>query len=137
MLEAGLRLYGNDLTEEITPIESKLSWAIDESRLKANNFNGSNIIIDQINMGVKKIKIGIKTTSKSILRNQMKILNINNNEIGYITSGSFSPTLKTSIALAYIDNNYINDKIFCIIRDKVEEMKVVNLPFVSHKYRRQ
>ena len=66
----------------------------------------------------------------------MKILNINNNEIGYITSGSFSPTLKTSIALAYIDNNYRNDKIFCLIRDKVEEMKVVNLPFVSYKYRR-
>tara|TARA_Y100000590_G_scaffold72474_1_gene79600 strand:- start:4050 stop:5183 length:1134 start_codon:yes stop_codon:yes gene_type:complete len=137
-LEAGLSLYGHELNENLSPVEANLTWAINKIRLELNNFNGSQIIINQISKGIQKVKIGIKSKSKSILRSKMTLLNNENNEIGYITSGGFSPTLSTSIAIAYVDKNFYNNKlpIYCNIRNQNEEVDYVNLPFVPHKYKK-
>ncbi len=137
-LEAGLSLYGHELNENISPVEANLTWAINKKRLELNNFNGSQIILNQINNGIKKVKIGIKSKTKSILRSKMVLLNNENNEIGNITSGGFSPTLNSSIAIAYVDKNFYNNKlpIYCNIRNKNEEVDYVNLPFVPHKYKK-
>jgi len=135
-MEAGLSLYGNELTEEITPVEAKLLWAIDRNRLEECNFNGCKTILHKIKNGVKKIKIGIKSITKSMLRSQMKIFDEKEKEIGFISSGGFSPTLGTSIGLGYIDINNQNEKLFCLIRNKMEEIEIIKLPFISHKYKR-
>ncbi len=135
-LEAGLSLYGNELTEEITPVEAKLLWTIDKIRLEKCNFNGCKTILHQIKNGVKKIKIGIKSITKSMLRSQMKIFDEKEKEIGFISSGGFSPSLKVSIGLGYVDINHQDNKLFCLIRDKMEKIEIVKLPFISHKYKK-
>ena len=135
-LEAGLSLYGNDLTEEITPVEAKLLWAIDKIRLDKCNFNGSKTILHQLKNGVEKIKIGVKSVPKSMLRSQMKIFDENKKQIGFISSGGFSPILQASIGLGYVDIKNQEKKLFSIIRNEMAEMTIVKLPFVSHKYKR-
>jgi aminomethyltransferase len=136
-IEAGLCLYGNELNENISPIEANLSWAINKERLNDENLNGQKILLNQFNKGTTKNKIAFKCLSKSILRNNMKLLDIRSNEIGYITSGAFSPTLKSSIGIGYINKKLqIGNKIFTLIRNNIEELEIVQLPFVFHKYKK-
>jgi aminomethyltransferase len=136
-LEAGLCLYGNELDESTTPIEANLNWAINKERLKDKSLNGHEILLNQINRGINKYKIAIKSLSKSILRTGMKLLDYENNEIGYITSGAYSPIIKSSIAIGYIKRKLnINEKIFTTIRNKIEELEITKLPFILHNYKK-
>ena len=137
-LEAGLSLYGNELNEEITPVEANLSWTITKERMKLGGFNGHQKIFKQKEDGVSQRKVGILLKSKSILRSKMELFNENNQNIGTITSGGFSPTLNTSIGIAYINKIFLNNssKILCSIRNKLEEVELTILPFVKHNYRK-
>ena len=137
-LEAGLSLYGNELNEDLTPVEANLSWAISKSRFKTGGFNGFQTILNQSVNGTLQKRIGVKSKNKSILRSHMKIYNKSEKNIGKITSGGFSPTLNTSIAIAYIDKYFLekSDKLYCLIRNNIEEIELTKLPFVKHNYRR-
>jgi len=137
-LEAGLCLYGNELYEEITPVEANLSWIISKERMKLGGFNGHQIISKQKDEGVSQKRVGIFLKSKSILRSKMKLFNEKNQNIGIITSGGYSPTLNTSIGMAYININFLNNssKILCSIRNNLEEVELTNLPFIKHNYRK-
>ena len=136
-LEAGLCLYGNDLDESTTPIEANLNWAINKGRLSDKKLNGYQVLLNQLNNGTKKYKIAVKSSSKSILRKDMKLFDKKNNEIGKITSGAFSPIIKSSIAIGYIDLKLdTNKKIYTLIRNNIEELTIVELPFVLHKYKK-
>jgi len=67
----------------------------------------------------------------------MKLLDEKNIEIGIITSGAFSPTLKSSIGIGYIIKKMsIGQKIYTLIRNKVEELEIVKLPFILHNYKK-
>ena len=136
-LEAGLSLYGNELSESITPIEANLKWAINKKRLMDINLNGQKNLLNQIIEGVTRHKIAVKSFSKSILRNNMKLFDNLNNEIGHITSGTFSPSIKSSIAVGYVNRKFdINEKIYTTIRNINEELEIVKLPFVLHNYKK-
>ena len=137
-LEAGLSLYGNELNENITPIEANLAWSIHKDRLEDPILNGREILYSQYMNQSKNIKIAFKSISKSILRSEMKLLDFDNNTIGFITSGGFSPNLNVSIGMGYIDSTYdLNKQIFCLIRGNKEQLKIVKLPFVTHNYKRR
>ena len=138
-LEAGLSLYGNELNENITPIEADLSWAISNQRLKKGNFNGYEKILDQINNGVKKKKVGIMSIDRFILRSKMKIFNEKKEVLGLITSGCFSPCLKKSIGIAYINKSIIKkeEKLFCFAKNNLQKVELNSLPFIKHNYRRK
>ena len=138
-LEAGLSLYGNELNENLTPVGANLLWTIPKSRLAVGGFNGYEAIVNQSKNGIFQKKIGIKTINKSMLRSNMKIFNKNNINIGKIRSGGFSPTLNTSIAIAYIDKFFLEnrERLYCLIRNKKEEVELTNLPFVKHNYKRR
>ena len=136
-LEAGLSLYGNELNEDLTPIDAGLSWALHKNRLNDNVLNGVKILIKQLNEGIKNIKVGIKAKNKTILRSKMLIFDSNQKEIGYISSGGYSPTLESSIGIAYIDkNSFESNKFFCLIRGNMNEIEIVKLPFILHKYKK-
>ena len=93
--------------------------------------------IDSAVTSALSAKTGFKPKSKIMLRNQMKILDINKNEVGYISSGGFSPILNSSIAIGYLDQSKLtNNKIYCLIRDKLEELEIEKLPFISNNYKR-
>ena len=74
-LEAGLCLYGHELSTETTPIEANLKWAISKERLSSGGFIGFNNITSQINDGTKKIRVGIKPKGRLIAREKTKIYN--------------------------------------------------------------
>ena len=137
-LEAGLSLYGNELNENLSPIQAGLQWAISNKRLIEGDFYGHKIILDQLKKNDFKKKIGIMATNKSMLRSKMKLFNVNGNTIGEITSGGYSPILNKSIAIAYIDNLFEGNsqKIFCFIRNKMEEVIISALPFIKNNYYR-
>ena len=137
-IEAGLSLYGNELNENITPVEANLAWALSKKRLTRGDFNGFEIMNEQIKKNNFYKKVGIISKGKSILRSDMKIFDINKKNVGKITSGGFSPSLNKSIGIAYIDNLFMNNisKVYCSIRDNLNEVLLTKLPFLNHNYRR-
>ena len=134
-LEAGLCLYGNDIDLKTSPIEANLKWAISKNRIESN-YPGSNIIKNQIDNGVKRLRVGIKPDTRVIARGDTRIFNHENKEIGKITSGTFGPSVECSIAMGYIDNSYssLNTKIFLEVRGKKISANICNLPFYKKNY---
>ncbi len=134
-LEAGLCLYGNDIDIKTSPIEANLKWAISKNRIESN-YPGSSIIKDQINEGVKRLRVGIKPETRVIAREETKIFNDENQEIGKITSGTFGPSVECSIAMGYVENNYssLNTKIFLEVRGKRVPANICNLPFYKKNH---
>ena len=134
-MEAGLCLYGNDLDNDTSPIEANLKWAIPKSRIETE-FVGSEVLKNQFQSGVKKLRVGIKPDSKVIARGNTKIYNDKNQEIGKVTSGTFGPSVEHSIAMGYVDNSYstVNTKIFLEVRGKKIPANICNLPFYKKNY---
>ena len=132
-LEAGLHLYGNDLGENTTPIEAGLSWSVPKD--KEADYNGKEVIMNQIKNGVEKKLVGLKMLDKSIARHEYEVYK-DGEKVGVITSGAPSPMLGANIALAYVKN----DKDICtgstvqvMIREKLHDAEVVKRPFVSKR----
>ena len=105
-LEAGLCLYGHELSTETTPIEANLKWAISKERLNNGGFIGSDNVINQIKDGAKKIRVGIKPEGRLIAREKTKIYNENDQLIGEVTSGTFGPSVNGPIAMGFIDQEF-------------------------------
>lgn len=132
-LEAALHLYGNDLDEDTTPIEANLAWSV--SKTKISDYNGKEVIQEQLQNGGNKKLIGLKMIDRAIARHEHEIF-YNDEKIGIITSGGVSPVLDANIALGYIKNV----KEICIgsivqvkIREKFYNAEVVKRPFVQKK----
>ena len=134
-LEAGLCLYGHDITEETSPIEANLKWAISKNRID-DEFPGSKLIKKQYNEGVSKLRVGIKPDIKVIARESTRIFDEKNNEIGKITSGTFGPSVNGPIAMGYVKNDFskLNTKIFLEVRGKKIPASICNMPFYRKKY---
>ena len=137
-IEAGLSLYGNEINENISPVQAGLSWALDKTRLNDNSLNGSSILKEQLNSKKSTKKIGLIPTNKSMLRSNMLLLNESKKEIGYISSGCYSPVLKSSIGIGYIDKiSEMSDKILVNVRDKFEELRIGKIPFITKNYKKE
>ena len=126
-LEMGYCLYGHELNESINPIESGLSWI---TKLDTD-FIGSKFLAD---ISIEKKLVPLVLKDRAIPRAEYKIFDDNDNEIGFITSGAMSPSLKFGIALAYIDLPYAKDlNSFNIkIRNNTFTMNKAKLPFYKH-----
>lgn len=135
-LEAGMCLYGNELTEEISPVQASLSWLIPKTRREGGStFNGSRNILEQLhNKGlVKTRRIGLTSTGPAP-RTGTKILH-NGEEAGFVTSGSLSPTLGKNVAQSYLDKTIkIGSTVQLEIRGKLRDATVTKLPFVPNKF---
>ncbi len=132
-LEAALHLYGNDMNESITPIESMLTWSV--SKNKTVEYNGKDIILAQIQNGVEKKLVGFKMIDKAIPRHDYEIF-YNDEKIGVVTSGGFSPSLNENIGLGYISTKYdikVDSRIQIMVRNKLYNAVVVKRPFVDKK----
>lgn len=126
-LEMGYLLYGHDIDEKTTPLEARLERFISFDK---SDFIGKAALIAQRQNGIKKRLIGFELTNKGIPREGYKIL-AKGIEIGAVTSGNMSPTLKKSVGLGYVNIGYdkIGDEIEIEIRGKAVSGKVVSLPF--------
>ena len=86
--------------------------------------------------GLSRLRVGIKPEGKVIAREGTKIFSEDNEEIGSITSGTFGPSVNSSIAMGYIKCNFskVGTKIFLEVREKKYDAKVSELPFYKKKY---
>jgi aminomethyltransferase len=123
-LEAGLNLYGSDMTINNHPYESNLGWTIDMSD-ENRQFVGKEAILSIDQSKSQKI-VGIILQDKGVLRSGYEITHEQGK--GVVLSGSYSPTLQSSIGLARVDQGYQkNGKV--MIRNKV-----LNIDFVSPRF---
>ncbi len=127
-LEAGLNLYGSDMDETTTPLESNLAWTV-AFEPTTRDFIGRKALEKQ-QLDLKRRLVGLVLAEKGVMRCHQKILVEGLGE-GEITSGSFSPTLGYSIALARIPAG-TSPLCHVIIRDKILPVRIVKPPFVRH-----
>jgi aminomethyltransferase len=128
-LEAGLNLYGTDMDETTTPLESNLAWTIAWDPTD-RQFIGREVLEKQRQQGNHKRLVGLVLQERGVLRHGQKVIVANRGE-GEITSGSFSPLLNAGIALARIpagEENHCQVE----IRGKLLAAKIVKPPFVKH-----
>lgn len=125
-LEAGMNLYGQDMNDKTNPLDAGLGWTIDRSSDRA--FNGRSALDKK---GQQFVFLGLILNDKGVLRAH-QIVKATDGE-GEITSGTFSPSLQKSIALAKLPiNTKIGDLVKVVIRDKELNAVVVKPPFVRH-----
>lgn len=129
-LEAGMNLYGQDMDETTSPMESGLAWTVD---MKSDrDFIGKQALLEK---PVTQQLQGIVLLDRGVLRSHQKIVAQQNGNVyeGEITSGGFSPTINQSIALARIPSQIsVGDEVSVIVRDKKLRAKVVTYPFVRN-----
>ncbi|NVM34160.1 MAG: glycine cleavage system aminomethyltransferase GcvT [Candidatus Lokiarchaeota archaeon] len=127
-LEASYSLYGHEISDAITPIEAGLSWLVKPK--EGIEYIGKNVLMNQKSEGAKRIIVGLNLIDKGIIRENFKIFK-NGNEIGFVTSGGYSPTLKKTIGLGLVEKQYseIGNKIEIEIRNKLLKGEIVSTPF--------
>ena len=126
-LEAGLCLYGNDLDEQHTPLESGIAWTVS---LSDRDFIGKSALKDEL----KQTLIGLVLLDKGVLRSSQQVY-LQEQHIGQITSGTFSPTIQKSIALARVgssENLNPGDCVQIAVRNKFVNAQVVDFPFLKN-----
>ena len=135
-MEAGLCLYGNDISILTSPVEAGLTWSIPKERIENGGFIGHENIKKDLIDGVEKKLVGIKPLGKLPAREGTQILNKNGKIIGEITSGGYSPSLQAPIAMGYINTEILqkNREILLNVRGNSLPAEIVSLPFVEHKY---
>ena len=131
-LEAGLCLYGNELHEQVTPVEAGLTWIIPPSRRGGSGYPGAAKISRQIATGAPYRLVGLVLEGKIPARHGASLL-VNDETVGEITSGLFSPTLQSPIALARIKNSSPDGELFAAVRGKRIAAKIIALPFVKNR----
>jgi aminomethyltransferase len=134
-LEAGLCLYGHELTEEITPLEAGLGWTL--ALDKESEFPGRDALRRQRDRGVRRLLVGLRLRSRGIPRSGQP-LHVDGTEVGVVTSGTHSPMLESGIAMGYVAQGCqrLGATIEIAIRQRHVEAEVVGLPFVESRVRR-
>ncbi len=129
-LEAGMNLYGQDMDENIGPLESGLAWTV-AFNPSDRGFIGRDALEKQQAAGVPLKLVGLVLEGKGVLRNHQKVFCTAGE--GDITSGSFSPTLERSIALARVPAAVgVGDHCEVDVRGRREPARVVKYPFVRN-----
>jgi aminomethyltransferase len=125
-LEAGMNLYGQDMDESVGPLESGLAWTVDLT--SPRDFIGKEALL--AHPPASRL-VGLVLTDRGVLRGHQKVHTTHG--IGEITSGSYSPTLEKSIALARVPKEVaIGDTVQVAVRDKMLSAQVVKYPFARN-----
>ncbi len=128
-LEASMPLYGHEMDETITPLETGLDFGV---KMNKEEFIGKKAMEEK---GEPKIcRVGLRIIDKGVLREHQDVY-VGDEKIGHTSSGTFSPLLKTSIAMALIDKKYadIGTVVEVDVRGRRLKAEVVEMPFYSRK----
>jgi aminomethyltransferase len=143
-LEAGLCLYGADLTSDITPVEAALEWAIQKSRRmggsRAGGFPGADVVLAQIESGPARRRVGLRPEGRAPIRAGTKLFcdATSSEPIGMVTSGGFAPSLDAPVAMGYVPtaDAQPSNNLHAEVRGNRIAVKVCDLPFVPLRYKR-
>jgi aminomethyltransferase len=131
-LEAAMALYGQDITDDTTPLEASLGWLVHLDQV--TDCMGRDRLIAQKENGLERKLVGLQMEGRSIARHDYPVLHAGQ-PVGQVTSGTLSPTLAYPVALAYVPANLakVGQSLAVEIRGKAMPAQVVKRPF----YRRQ
>lgn len=126
-LEMGFCLYGNDITDETSPLEAGLGWITKFTK----DFVDAERLAQQKQQGITRKLVAFQMQEKAIPRHDYPIVNASGEPIGVVTSGTMSPSLGVGIGLGYVAKEYarVGSEIFVQIRKKNVPAQVVKLPF--------
>jgi len=129
--EMGYPLHGHELSLKISPVQASAGWAIG---WKKESFRGFDVLKSQREAGLVRTLKALKSNDRGIPRAGMAIKNAEGAEIGIVTSGTFSPSLKVGIALALIEPQYaVGDVVTIDVRGRESSATINSLPFMpSH-----
>ncbi|MBN2851842.1 MAG: glycine cleavage system aminomethyltransferase GcvT [Clostridia bacterium] len=133
--ESALPLYGHELSKEITPVEAMLTHFI---KTEKTEFIGKESLQKQLENKSERVLIGFEMVDKGVARNGYDVFDESGREIGVVTSGSFSPTLKLNLGMAIIKREFrkTGTEIYVDIRGKKLKAEVVKKPFYIKKYKK-
>ena len=141
-LEAGLCLYGHDMSTNSTPIEASLLWAMSKPRradgARAGGFPGAERIFAQQRDGIASKRVGLLPQERVPVREGAEIVDADGTVIGTVCSGGFGPTLGAPVAMGYLQSSHIalDTEVRALVRGKRVAMKVAKTPFVPQRYYR-
>jgi len=126
-LEAKMALYGNDIDQSTTPLEADLGWIV---KLDKGDFMGRDVLERERSEGLKRKLVGFEMVDRGIARHGYPIVE-GGEEVGVVTSGTHSPTLKKAIGLAYLPpgKSAPGTEFMVLIRGKETRARVVPTPF--------
>ena len=136
-LEAGLPLYGHDLTPEADPVSAGLAFAISRSRRAEGGFPGAERILGLLANGTPQSRVGLVLEGRMAAREGAQITN-GDEQVGIVTSGGFSPSLEQPVAMAWLETRLSEPgtKLQISVRSKRLDATVTALPFLPHRYHR-
>ena len=122
-------LYGNDIDETISPLETGQGWTV---KFDKGKFIGREALVQMRDEGIKRRLTGLHVPTGGIPRNKMEVLK-DGKSIGYITSGNYCPSLKKVYAMAMLDLPFVEKGrgVSVVIRNREVEAQVVDMPFVK------
>jgi aminomethyltransferase len=137
-LEAGLPLYGHDLSPETTPVSADLGFALSKRRRDEGGFPGHGIIMAQRAEGPVLKRVGLLVEGRQPVREGSLVVDVAGTPVGHVTSGGFSPTLQAPIAMAYVPTAaaIVGSQVTLEQRGKRIVATVAAMPFVPHRYHR-
>ena len=137
-LEAGLCLYGHDITAETTPVEAGLTWSIGKRRRAEGGFPGAERILKEIADGAARKRVGLRPEGRAPAREGAEIVDGAGATIGHVTSGGFGPTVGGPVAMGYVPTAFAKPEteIGLRVRAKVLAARVRKLPFIAPGYAR-
>lgn len=139
-LEAGLCLYGHDLSNDISPVEASLLWALSKPRREGGGRPGGYIgapeIMSQMTNGVTRKRVGIKALGKMPVRDGAELVDENDEVVGVVTSGGFGPSVGAPVAMGYVPTAMAQEgvQLNALVRNKKVPVEIVKLPFVKQNY---
>jgi aminomethyltransferase len=132
--EACLPLYGQELSEDITPLEAGLDFFV---KLSKEDFIGRVSLLEQKEKGLKRKIAGLEMVEKGVPRHGYEVKS-QGKSVGVITSGSYAPSLEKYLALALLDIDYveIGREVHVDIRGKDRLARVAETPFYKRRYKK-
>jgi len=124
--EAAMPLYGHELGETINPYSAGLGWVV---KLDKGDFVGREAL-SRFKKAPGRVRVGLELEGKRIAREGC-VVHQGDRPVGAVTSGTFAPTLQTSLAMAYVDPEFrsVGTALQVDVRGRREEARVVELPF--------
>lgn len=130
-LEAGLPLHGHELGEGITSLQAGLEWVVAWNK---PDFRGKRALATEKERGIARRLVGISVPGRRPARDGTRVLNASGSEIGFISSGNFSPTLGHCVAMAFVEPaTKVGDPVSMDVRGTLIAGAVVATPFVAKK----
>ncbi len=141
-LEAGLCLYGNDITAATNPVEANLLWAMQKVRraggARAGGFPGADKVLAQLAHAPAdaRKRVGLVALERIPVRDHTPLHDLHGNAIGEVTSGLLGPTVDKPVAMGYVSASFatLGTRVNAIVRGKPVPMEVATMPFTPNRY---